>query len=100
MREQVPGRHQRTGGMKLLIVGYGKMGRLIEELALEQALEVARTFRPLSEGEVATLLARTAEVALRGEFEPFKTSSIFDATAQHPEWLGEEPERLQKLMPT
>ena len=55
---------------------------------------------PLSEGEVATLLARTAEVALRGEFEPFKTSSIFDATAQHPEWLGEEPERLQKLMPT
>jgi hypothetical protein len=24
---------------------------------------------------------------------------IFDATAQHPEWLGEEPERLQKLMP-
>jgi hypothetical protein len=29
---------------------------------------------------------------LRGEFEPFKTSSILDATAQHPEWLGEEPE--------
>lgn len=27
------------------------------------------------------------------------TSSIFDATAQHPEWLGEEPERKQKLMP-
>jgi hypothetical protein len=37
--------------------------------------------------------------ALREEYEPFKTSSIFDATAQHPEWLGEEPERLQKLMP-
>jgi predicted aldo/keto reductase-like oxidoreductase len=66
---------------------------------LEQALEVARTFRPLSEGEVTALLAKTAEAALRGEYEPFKTSSIFDATAQHPEWLGEEPERLQKLMP-
>ena len=66
---------------------------------LEQALEVARTFRPLSEGEVTALLAKTADAALRGEFEPFKTSSIFDATAQHPEWLGEEPERLQKLMP-
>ena len=33
------------------------------------------------------------------EFEPFKPSSIFAATAQHPEWLGEEPKRLQKLMP-
>ena len=43
--------------------------------------------------------AKTADAASRGEFEPFKTSSIFDATAQHPEWLGEEPERLQKLMP-
>jgi len=66
---------------------------------LEQALEVARTFRPLNEGEVTALLAKTADAALRGEYEPFKTSSIFDATAQHPEWLGEEPERLQKLMP-
>ncbi len=66
---------------------------------LEQALEVARSFRPLSEGEVTALLAKTADAALRGEYEPFKTSSIFDATAQHPEWLGEEPERLQRLMP-
>jgi predicted aldo/keto reductase-like oxidoreductase len=66
---------------------------------LEQALEVAGTFRPLSEAEVSGLLEKTADAALGGEFEPFKTSSIFDATAQHPEWLGEEPERLQKLMP-
>jgi len=29
----------------------------------------------------------------------FKTMSIFDATATHPEWLGEEPERVQQLMP-
>ena len=36
--------------------------------------------------------------AKRGEFELFKTSSIFDATAQHPEWLGEEPERIQKVI--
>jgi aryl-alcohol dehydrogenase-like predicted oxidoreductase len=66
---------------------------------LEQALETARTFRPLSEEALAALLAKTADAALGGEFEPFKTSSIFDATAQHPEWLGEEPERKQKLMP-
>ena len=66
---------------------------------LEQAIETARTFRPLSEGTLAALLARTADAAVGGEFEPFKTSSIFDATAQHPEWLGEESEWKQKLMP-
>jgi aryl-alcohol dehydrogenase-like predicted oxidoreductase len=66
---------------------------------LEQALDIVRTFRPLSAGEVAAVLARTAHAARRGAFEPFKTSSIFDATTQHPEWMGEEPERLQKLMP-
>jgi hypothetical protein len=49
---------------------------------------------------VRSLLAKTALSASRGEFEPFKTSSIFDATAQNPDWLGEEPERIQQLMPT
>jgi len=67
---------------------------------LEQALEAARTFRPMSREEVGGLLAKTAKAAAHGEFEPFKTSSIFDATAFHPEWLGEEPERLRELMPS
>jgi aryl-alcohol dehydrogenase-like predicted oxidoreductase len=66
---------------------------------LEQALHVARTFRPLSEAQVNALLAKTAQAASNGEFEPFKTTSIFDGTATHPEWLGEEPERLQAMMP-
>ncbi|HET7753883.1 MAG TPA: aldo/keto reductase [Anaeromyxobacteraceae bacterium] len=66
---------------------------------LEQALMAATSFRPWSREEVAAVLARTAAPAARGEYEPFKTSSIFDATAEHPEWLGEEPERLQALMP-
>jgi len=66
---------------------------------LDQAFEAVRTFRPLSDEQVRSLLAKTAEAASRGEFEPFKTSSIFDGTAEHPEWLGEEPERLQQLMP-
>jgi len=66
---------------------------------LDQACEAARSFRPLTGAEVAALLARTAPAAARGEFEPFKTSSIFDGTAQNPEWLGEEPQRLQSLMP-
>jgi predicted aldo/keto reductase-like oxidoreductase len=66
---------------------------------LDQACEAARTFAPMTDGQVQTLLARTAKAASRGEFELFKTSTIFDATATNPEWLGEEPQRLQRLMP-
>lgn len=65
---------------------------------LEQAVETARTFRPMSDAEVDALLARTADAASKGEFEPFKTSSIFDSTATHPQWLGEEPEHVKELM--
>ena len=66
---------------------------------LDQACEAARTFRPLSDPELTALLSKTATAAARGEFEPFKTSSIFDGTAQNPAWLGDEPQRLQHLMP-
>ena len=48
---------------------------------LDQAIEAARTFRPLSEAERKALLERTARRRRRGEFEPFKTTSIFDGTA-------------------
>lgn len=65
---------------------------------LEQALEVGRTFRPMSAAQVKTLLAKTKAAARDGEFEPFKTSSIFDSTATNPDWLGEEPQRVQKMM--
>ena len=66
---------------------------------LDQACEAARTFRPMNDLELTALLSRTARAAARGEFEPFKTSSIFDGTAQNPAWLGDEPQRLQDLMP-
>ncbi len=55
---------------------------------LQQALEAARTFRPLSQDDVTELLARTGEVAGTGQFEPFKTTHDFDATHSNPEWLG------------
>ena len=66
---------------------------------LDQAFEAARTFQPMSEQQVAALLARTANAASRGEFELFKTSSIYDATATHPDWLGEEPQRWKATLP-
>lgn len=67
---------------------------------LDQALEAVRTFKPLTKQELDSLLQKTASAAKMGEFEPFKTSSIFDSTAEHPQWLGEEPQRLKELMPT
>ena len=66
---------------------------------LEQAFTAARTFRPLSEAEKNALLQKTAKAATSGKFELFKTTSIFDATTMHPEWLGEEPEWVQQVMP-
>jgi predicted aldo/keto reductase-like oxidoreductase len=55
---------------------------------LDQALEAARTFKPMSPEAVAALLARTATAAAAGLYEPFKTNTPFDSTAHHPEWLG------------
>jgi predicted aldo/keto reductase-like oxidoreductase len=66
---------------------------------LEQALEAVRKFRPMSASQVRALLAKTKAAASHGEFEPFKTSSIFDSTATHPDWLGEEPRHVRELMP-
>jgi len=66
---------------------------------LDQALEAIRTFHPLTNQEIDALCAKTAKAAAKGEYEPFKTTSIFDSTASNPEWLGEEPERIQQLMP-
>jgi len=66
---------------------------------LDQACEVADGFAPMLKDEQAAVLARTRDAARHGEFEPFKTSSIFDGTAENPKYLGDEPKRLQALMP-
>jgi predicted aldo/keto reductase-like oxidoreductase len=55
---------------------------------LDQALEAARTFTPMSKEAVASLLARTAAAAATGRYELFKTSSHYDGTAHNPQWLG------------
>jgi predicted aldo/keto reductase-like oxidoreductase len=57
---------------------------------LDQAIEAAKTFKPMTQEEVASLLARTADAAKEGKFELFKTAMEFDSTAQHPQWLGKE----------
>src|ERR1700676_2419574 len=47
---------------------------------LQQALDAARSFKPMSQSEVATLLAKTARAAAKGEYELYKTSHHFDGT--------------------
>ena len=55
---------------------------------LQQALDAARSFRPLNQQEVAGLLAKTAQAAQNGRYEPYKTTHDFDGTYQNPQWLG------------
>jgi len=66
---------------------------------LDQAVEAAKTFKPMNREEVARLLAKTKEVAMAGKYELFKTSSHFDSTAKHPDWLGGDTPGVQALAP-
>jgi aryl-alcohol dehydrogenase-like predicted oxidoreductase len=65
---------------------------------LAQAFQAMRTFHPMTPEEVQAILAKTKPAAAQGDFELFKTTSIYDGAAQHPKWLGEEPEAVQAVM--
>jgi uncharacterized protein len=58
------------------------------DMVLDQALHAARTFKPLSDAQVATILDRTRDAAMTGNFELFKTTQHYDGTAANPKWLG------------
>jgi uncharacterized protein len=55
---------------------------------LQQALDAARSFKPLGPAEVASLLAKTATAAGKGDYERYKTAHDFDGTYHNPQWLG------------
>ncbi len=60
-----------------------------ESLAnVQQALDVARSFKPLTPADTAALLARTEQAARNGQFEGYKTTNNFDGTIHNPQWLG------------
>jgi aryl-alcohol dehydrogenase-like predicted oxidoreductase len=54
---------------------------------LQQAIDVGRSFQPMTEAERTALLARTAKIAATGKYEPFKNTGQFDGTAKNPHWL-------------
>ncbi|HEY4573246.1 MAG TPA: aldo/keto reductase [Thermoanaerobaculia bacterium] len=61
----------------------------IDSLAiLEQAVNVARGFQPLSGTDLAALRAKTQGLAQNGQYELYKTSHHFDTTEKKPEYLG------------
>lgn len=55
---------------------------------LDQAIEAATTFQPLTQANVDEILAKTAAAARDGKLERYKTSHYFDSTFQNPSWLG------------
>ena len=55
---------------------------------LNQAFTAIKDFKPMSEAQMAAVLARTRDAALSGQYEPFKTTSRVDGTARRPDWLG------------
>lgn len=69
------------------------------EKILDQSFEAVRSFKPMGADEVAALAAKSKTFAAQGKYEFFKTTSHFDTTAKHADWLGDESELVLKLGP-
>ena len=66
---------------------------------LEQAFTIAKSFKLMSEAQVEALLKKTQALAMDGQYELFKTTAHFDATARHADWLGDDPPSAKRLAP-
>jgi uncharacterized protein len=69
------------------------------KMLLDQAFDAVRSFHPMDEAAVMALIAKSEPAAISGEYELFKTTSHFDTTARHPDWLGSDSEAVQSLAP-
>jgi uncharacterized protein len=69
------------------------------KMLLDQAFAAVKSFQPMNEAAVASLIGKTEQAAMNGKFELFKTTSHFDSTARHPDWLGSDSPEVQKLAP-
>lgn len=69
------------------------------KMLLDQAFAAVKTFQPMDEAAVTSLISKTEQVAMNGKYELFKTTSHFDTTARHPDWLGSDSKSVQKLAP-
>jgi predicted aldo/keto reductase-like oxidoreductase len=55
---------------------------------LQQAIDVAASFKPLSAEERAAILSKTAGAGSDGKYERYKSETIYDGTDHNPQWLG------------
>jgi uncharacterized protein len=69
------------------------------KMLLDQAFAAVQSFQPMDETKVAALIAKSQEAAMNGKYELFKTTSHFDTTARHADWLGSDSPAVQKLAP-
>jgi hypothetical protein len=53
----------------------------------------------MEEAAVTAIIAKTEDVAKAGKYEFFKTTSHFDTTARHADWLGADSKPVQQLAP-
>lgn len=66
---------------------------------LEQAITAAQTFQDVTKEQIQATLAKTAQAARNGAWEPFKTSGLFDSTAKNLAWMGDESPRVKAVAP-
>jgi predicted aldo/keto reductase-like oxidoreductase len=66
---------------------------------LDQAFAAVKSFKPMNQAEVGELISKARETAVAGKYELFKTTSHFDTTARHPDWLGADSPAVQLLAP-
>ena len=66
---------------------------------LNQAFAAVKSFQPMDEAAVSTLISKTQNASLNGKYELFKTTSHFDTTARHADWLGSDSPAVQQLAP-
>jgi predicted aldo/keto reductase-like oxidoreductase len=68
--------------VSVVITGQDTMPRL------DQALTAAKTFKPMNQEQIATLLAKSKDLAADGHLELFKTTESFDGTTKNPQYLS------------
>jgi predicted aldo/keto reductase-like oxidoreductase len=68
--------------VSVVITGMDTMPRL------DQALTAAKTFKPMTQEQIVTLLAKSKDLAADGHLELFKTSPSFDGTTRNPDYLA------------
>jgi uncharacterized protein len=69
------------------------------KMLLDQAFAAVKSFQPMDEAGIASLISKTEQTAMNGKYELFKTTAHFDTTARHADWLGSDSDAVQKLAP-